>query len=107
MKAALLIKQWSIWCIANIYQTGRLISIISEAGGILRPTETQCVGCVRNHAEEECGPMERSLGGEQGAPDPVASCDMIFFVWLDKPLLGNFLQVKVKENLVHHSQLYL
>lgn len=75
MKAALLIKQWPIWCIANIYNTGRLISIISEAGGMLRPAETQCLGCVRNQAEEECGPVETSLGREQGVLDPVASCD--------------------------------
>jgi len=64
MKAALLIKQWPIWCIANIYNTGRLISIISEAGGMLRPAKTQCLGCVGNQAEEECGPVELSLGRE-------------------------------------------
>lgn len=72
MKAALLVKQWSIWCIANIYSTGRLISIMWEAGGMLSPAERHCLDCVRNQAGKECGPVERSLGREQ---DPVASCD--------------------------------
>lgn len=75
MKAVLLIKQWPIWCIANIYNTGRLISIISEAGGMQRPAEIYSLGCVRNQAEEECIPVERSLGREQQESDPVASCD--------------------------------
>lgn len=82
MKAALLIKQWPIWCIANIYNTGRLISIISEAGRMQEPAEIHSLGCVRNQAEEECIPVENtlhrivySLGREQQASDPVASCD--------------------------------
>lgn len=75
MKAALLIKQWPIWCIANIYNAGRLISIISEAGQMQEPAEIHSLGCVRNQTEEECIPVERSLGREQQASDPVASCD--------------------------------
>lgn len=60
-------------CIANIYNTGRLISIISEAGGMKEPAEMHSLGCVRSQAE--CIPGERSLGREQQASDPVASCD--------------------------------
>lgn len=73
MKAALLIKQWPIWCIANIYNIGRLISIISEAGGMQGPAEIHSLGCVGNQAEEECIPVERSLGSR--ASDPADSCD--------------------------------
>lgn len=107
MKAALLIKQWPIWCIANIYNAGRLISIISEAGGMLRPAETHCLCCVRNQAEEESGPVETSLGRGQGVSDPVASCDTDILCVAGQATLGRFLQAKVKENLVCHSQLYL
>lgn len=42
---------------------------------MLSPAERHCLDCVRNQAEEECGPVERSLGREQGVSDPVASCD--------------------------------
>lgn len=39
------------------------------------PAEIHSLGCVRNQAEEKCIPVERSLGREQQASDPVASCD--------------------------------
>lgn len=108
MKAALLIKQWPIWCIANIYNTGRLISIISEAGGMQGPAEIHSLGCVRNQAEEECIPVERSLDREQQESDPVASCDanILWSSWTSN-ICEVFFQVKHGTNLVCYSQLFL
>lgn len=101
MKAALLIKQWPIWCIASVYNTERLISITSEAEGMLRPAETHCMDRVRNQTEKEYGPVERFLDREQGMLDPVSSCEADILCVVGPVTPG---KVKVKENLVHQSQ---
>lgn len=103
MKAVLLIKQWPIWCIASIYDTGRLISITSEAGGMLKSAETWCLDSGRNQTEEECGLVLRSLAREKGMLDPAAGFGANIFCVIGQVTPG---EVKLKENLVHHSQLY-
>lgn len=68
---------------------------------MVRPAETHCLDRVRNHREEEYGPVEWSLDREQGMLDPVSSFEADILCVVGPVTPG---KVKVKENLVHQSQ---